>query len=74
MDTVLDAYSLRMQAGEEPGDMLAEEARLTELGVNYPLNLMHSLYYMSSADFAAEDEMPASWRGPHVVNPREITL
>ena len=74
MDTVLDAYSLRMQAGEEPGDMLAEEARLTELGVNYPLNLMHSLYYMSSADFAAEDEMPASWRGHHVVNPRENTL
>ena len=74
MDTVLDAYSLRMQAGEEPGDMLAEEARLTELGVNYPLNLMHSLYYESSADFAVDVEMLESWRSPHVVTPREITL
>lgn len=74
MDTKLDAYGLRMQAGEEPGDVLAEEARLTELGVNYPLNLMHSLYYESSADYAAEEELHATWRNPHVVNPREATL
>ena len=54
--------------------MLAEEARLTELGVNYPLNLMHSLYYESSADFAVDVEMLESWRSPHVVTLREITL
>ena len=59
-----DEYSQRKQAGEEPGDILAEEARLTERGLLYPLNMMHTLYYESSGDtpdalrgFMAEPEV-----------------
>ena len=52
-----DEYCQRKLAGEEPGDILAEEARLAELGLLYPLNMMHTLYYESSGDD------PAALRG-----------
>lgn len=45
MNEVTDDYAQRKLAGEEAGDMLAEEARLDELGVGFPLNMMHTLYY-----------------------------
>ncbi len=45
-----DDYDIRKRAGEETGDMLAEEARLNELGLGFPLNMMHTLYYESSGD------------------------
>ena len=54
MDDVTDDYELRMRAGEEAGDILAEEARLDELGIGEPLNMMHSLYYESSGDAPEE--------------------
>ena len=49
-----DEYELRKRAGEEPGDILAEEARLDELGVGFPLNMMHTLYYETSGDSPEE--------------------
>ncbi len=57
MDEATDDYEPRKRAGEEAGDILAEEARLAELGVWYPLNMMHTLYYESSGD-APDEEIP----------------
>lgn len=50
MDEQTDDYAMRKRAGEEAGDILAEEARLEELGVGFPLNMMHTLYYEGSGD------------------------
>ena len=50
MNEYTDEYNQRKRAGEEAGDMLAEEARLAELGLSYPLNMMHQLYYEGGAE------------------------
>ena len=50
MDEYTDEYNQRKCAGEEAGDILAEEARLAELGLSYPLNMMHMLYYEGGAE------------------------
>ena len=50
MDEYTDDYKQRKCAGEEAGDILAEEARLAELGLSYPLNMMHMLYYEGGAE------------------------
>lgn len=54
MDEQTDDYAMRKRAGEEAGDILAEEARLEELGVGFPLNMMHTLYYEGSGDSPEE--------------------
>ena len=50
MTEYADEYNQRKCAGEAAGDILAEEARLAELGLSYPLNLMHMLYYEGSGE------------------------
>ena len=57
MDNHADAYETRKLAGEEPGDMLAEEARLNELGLGFPLNRMYMLYYEGNADEAGQNDL-----------------
>lgn len=48
MDELKDEYENRKRAGEQAGDMLAEESRLHELGLDYPYHVMHTLYYESN--------------------------
>lgn len=62
MDDNQDEYAQRKLAGEEAGDMLSEEARLCEMGLSYPLNMMHTLYY----------EMPGD--APEELRPRIVEL
>lgn len=50
MTEYADEYNQRKCAGEAAGDILAEEARLAELGLSYPLNMMHMLYYEGSGE------------------------
>lgn len=57
-DEILRAFP----AGEAASDMLAEAARLDELGLGYPLNMMCSLYYESTD---ALPSFPAREEGKH---------
>lgn len=48
MENTADDILRAFPAGETAGDMLAEAARLHEMGLGYPLNMMCSLYYESA--------------------------
>lgn len=48
MENSADEMLRAFPAGEAASDILAEAARLDELGLGYPLNMMCSLYYEST--------------------------
>lgn len=50
MENTADEILRAFPAGENASDMLAEAARLDELGLGYPLNMMCSLYYESTCE------------------------
>jgi len=50
MENTADDILRAFPAGETAGDMLAEAARLDEMGLGYPLNMMCSLYYESTGE------------------------
>lgn len=48
MENSADEMLRAFPEGEAASDILAEAARLDELGLGYPLNMMCSLYYEST--------------------------